>query len=151
MWDWLRAIDELQEILGVGAVLAIVAAAMVVGRAPARWAAGVALADSFILALLSAVLAHADRVVLVHAKAVIVLLAYAALVVRWPHRWLVLLAGLQGFAVLLHLAAWIDRTIVIPANALLLNGIGWAMLLVLLYGAISGRLAPRPVPSERRA
>lgn len=131
MLDFLSAIDELHEVLAVGSVVLVSALALSLGRGPERLAGLVLLIDAFGLVLLAGVLDHGNRVVFVHVKALLVLGAYVVMTVRWPHRWLVLLAGLQAFAVLLHLVVWIDRSIVIYANAFLLNATGWLMLLVL--------------------
>lgn len=147
----LKAIDELQEILGVGAVVLTAALALTLGGKPHRWAGALALLDGFGLALLSAQLPHADRFVLVQIKAAAVLGAYAALTWRWSASWLILLTALQTTAVLLHAAAWLDRSIVAPVNALLLNGVGWLMLLVLAAAAVMARFAraQSAIPADR--
>ncbi|WP_332659066.1 hypothetical protein [Brevundimonas sp.] len=145
MLDFLSAIDELHEILAVGSVVLVSALALILGRGPERAAGLVLLIDAFGLVLLAGLLDQGDRVVLVHAKAVLVLGAYVVMTIRWHHRWLVLLAGLQAFAVLLHLVAWIDRSIVIFANALLLNATGWLMLLVLAVATVGNAFRRRDV------
>lgn len=150
MPDFLSAIDELHEILAVGCVVLVSLLALVLGRGPERVAGLVLLVDAFGLALLGGLLHQEDRVGIVHAKAVLVLGAYVLMVFRWPQRWLVLLAGLQAFAVLLHLAVWIDRSIIIFANALLLNATGWAMLGVLAATTVGNALQRRETASPLR-
>lgn len=140
MPDFLSAIDQLYEILAVGSVILVSALALTVGRGPERIAGAVVLIEAFGFVLLTGLLDQGDRVVLVHAKAVLVLGVYIVMVLRWPHRWLVLLTGLQAFAVLIHLVVWIDRSIVIYANSLLLNATGWLMLLVLAVTTVGNAI-----------
>lgn len=146
MFRLLDVVNDLHEIIGVFAVLAVAGLAISLGGPRHRIAGLLTLADTFSLAILSAVLDGVDRHHVLDGKAVLVLIAYGIMTVRWPDRWLILLTGLQGFAVMLRLAARIDPTIVVPVNGLLLNVTGWLMLAVLAGAAVAHILRPRREP-----
>jgi len=95
--------------------------------------------DAFALGALSGIVSRSDRVTLTHAKSVLVALLYAALVVRFGGRGLVILTALQGVAVLFHLSTWFDQSIMVSINSLVLNAVGWAMPLTLVPESISNR------------
>ena len=122
---------DLYHILGTGAVIAVVGAALAFGSAHQRLAGVVQLIDMFGIAAVVALAHSEDRLYLVDAKAILILIAYGLMCFRWPDRWLILLTGLQGFAVLLHLSDWLDVSLPRSVNGLFLNVTGWAMLLVL--------------------
>ncbi len=135
MFRLLDGLNDLHEIIGAVSVLFVCGLAIAFGGRPHRLASLVLLIEFFGAMALSPVLALLPHSLDI--KAALVLIAYAVLTVRWPDRWLILLTGLQGFAVLLRLAVWIDPTIVVPVNGLLLNVTGWLMLAVLGGAAIA--------------
>jgi len=136
----LQAFDDLHQILAYMATALTIGLALAIGRGPARVCALIMVSETFIDVV---ILSHFDQSVrwwMVQIKAMLVLLAYGAVVWKWPDRWLILLAALQGCAVLLHLSNWIDATLLMSANGLLLNGIGWLMMIVLTAATIGGAL-----------
>lgn len=148
MLQFLTAIDELHEIIAVGAVLAVCALAIGLGTLQQKLAGVVQFVDAFGLAIFSALLARPDRVFAIDGKALFVLAAYCALTIRWRDRLLIVLTGLQAFAVMLHLSVWLDNSILAPVNGLLLNITGWTMLAVLAVATLFSRRPPgtnRPV------
>ena len=124
----LQAFDHLYEVIAALSVLVVCGAAMVRPNAPLRAAAAIQLIDVFAIAVLSPLLEPRDGFHLVDLKAVVVLAAYATITMRWRDRWIVILTGLQGFAVFIHLADALDGAITRSSNGLILNAIGWAML-----------------------
>lgn len=136
-------INELHEIIGWGAVFLACGLALVMGGKIERTAGLIGLADAFGLLVLTLVFSRYDRSILAEVKAAGILVAYGAMVVRWPAPWLVLMTALQAFAVLLHLSTFIDRTILSSVNGLLLNGVGWAMLVLLAAATIVQRFSQR--------
>lgn len=134
----LNAFDDLHQILAIMAVILVIGLALTIGRGPERLCALILLFDTFGIVLLITLFDQPSRLWMVHAKAILVLLAYGGVLWRWPHRWLILLAALQIFAVILHLSAWVDGSILIMVNSLLLNGVGWLMMIVLVAATIGG-------------
>ncbi|MGK2910709.1 MAG: hypothetical protein ACSLE1_13060 [Sphingobium sp.] len=128
----LSAIDDLNEIFGLLTVLGVCGVAILLGSRQQKLAGVVQLIDAFGIALFTAFVAREDRMIVGDLKSLIILACYCGLTIRWPDTFLILLTGLQGYAVSLHLAVWIDRSIQSPVNALLLNITGWLMLLVLV-------------------
>lgn len=146
----LDAFDDLHKILGYMATALGVSLALAIGRGPERACAAIVLFETFVDI---GVLSHFDqssRWWMVQIKAILILLTYAAAVWRWPDRWLMLLAGLQGFAVLLHLSTWIDASILLRVNSLLLNSVGWSMMIVLVSATIGGALKRRDLSKAAR-
>lgn len=142
MQQLLAAVDQLYEIFATGAVLVVCGLALACRDNHVRLAGVLQLADAFAIAMVASLLDPHDRHYLMDAKAFLVLAAYAAMTFRWPDRWLIVLTGLQGFAVLLHFSDWMDAAISWPVNRLLLNVTGWSMVLVL--GAVAAiRLLPQ--------
>ncbi len=140
----LASFDELHEILGTGSVLLALLVAGVVGRKPWRLAAAV-LALELIGSLALAVLDRYDRVLFTHGKSILVAGLLALIVLRHRAPGLIVLLALQFFALLLHLAVWLEPTILARANALTLNGVGWAMILTLAAGSLQSRVADQNV------
>lgn len=135
MQDLLAAIDHLYEIAAIAAVLLVCGVALVFGDKPIRLAGTVQLADVFVIATVSTLFDPRDELGLMHGKSLIVLLAYVVLMFLWRDRYLVVLTGLQGFAVLVHFSDLIDPSVQWPINRLLLNLTGWSMLGVLAIAA----------------
>lgn len=147
----LNAFDDLHQILGYMATALTVGLALVIGRGPERVCVLIVLFETFVDIAILSQFDQSSRWWMVQIKAILVLSAYAAAVWRWPDRWLILLAALQGFAVLLHLSNWVDATILLRVNSLLLNGVGWLMMIVLAAATIGGALKRHDASrSERR-
>ncbi|WP_428151701.1 hypothetical protein [Brevundimonas sp.] len=123
--------DNLYVFLGTGAVLVVCGAAVLFGSMRQRLAGLLQAADVFGILLLAAGVQPDDRLYLMDLKALLVLVVYGVMCFRWPDRWVILLTGLQGFAVLLHVSDLLDVSLPRSVNGLFLNAIGWAMLLVL--------------------
>lgn len=121
-------INELHEIIAVFCVPLVCGAAVVFGSPIIRLAGLLALFDSYAAPLASMMLDRFDLAVFKDVKSLLVLAGYAAMVWRWPHRWLVAMAALQTFAVFVHLSTWLDRSILYSVNGKLLNVVGWAMI-----------------------
>lgn len=135
----LASFDELHEILGTGAIVLAIVVAALVGTRPWRLAAvvlGVELVGSLLLASID----RYDRVTLTHGKSVLVALLLAMIVLRHRTFGLILLLSLQLLALLIHFAVWLEPTILARVNALVLNAIGWAILVVLLAGSVQSRV-----------
>lgn len=125
------AFDNLHVILGAGAVIAVCGAAVALGSLPQKLMGVLQLLETFGIVWLTAGVAPEDRLYLVDAKSIVVLIAYGAMCYRWPDRGLILMTGLQGFAVILHVSDWLDVSLPRSINGLLLNSTGWGMLFVL--------------------
>lgn len=123
--------DNLYVILGTAAVIAVSGAAIAFGSTRLRLVGLLQIAENFGIIFLAASASAGDRLLLMDAKSFVVLLAYGVMCFRWPDRWVILLTGLQGFAVLLHVSDMFDVSLPRSVNGLFLNVIGWAMLLVL--------------------
>ena len=136
----LEAFNDLYELIAIMATVVTLMLALIVGRAPERACGLILLVDAFGIILMLSLFDQPSRYWMVQAKAVLVLLAYGAVLWRWPHRWLIVLAALQAFAVLLHLAVWVDTSILAGVNALLLNGVGWLMMITLSAAAVGGAI-----------
>lgn len=135
--DLLQALATLYQILGFSAGFLAIAIALAFGGAPHRACAVIALFDALGLYVLMSALDLNQVEWMVQVRSVLVFLAYGCAVYRWKDRWLVLLMGLQGFAVLLHLSTLLDDSILMPTTSLLLNGTGWLMLLILVTATIT--------------
>ena len=61
----------------------------------------------------------------------------------------ILMMALQGCALLLHLSSWLDASLLARSNALLRNGIGWLMM-ILLASASIGKAIQRHDARRRR-
>ncbi len=147
MFRLLTAVNDLHEIIGYATVLMVIGLAIGLGGPRHKIAGAILLMESFSILLLSSLLEGYTRLVLQDGKAIVVLLAFSVMTVRWPDRWLIVLTGLQAFAVMLRLAVWIDPSIVVPVNGLLLNITGWMMLAVLAAATIAHILRPRESPT----
>ncbi len=147
MFRFLVAVNDLHEIIGYVAVLIVTGLAIGLGGPRHKIAGVILLMESFSIVVLSSVSEGATRLVLQDGKAIVVLLAFGMMTVRWPDRWLILLTGLQAFAIMLRLAVWIDPSIIVPVNGLLLNITGWMMLAVLAAAMIARMLPPRELPT----
>lgn len=145
----LAALDDLHQILGYMATALALGLALALGRGPERACALIVVAETFVDI---AVMSHIDPSIrwwVVQIKAGLVLAAYAAAVWRWPDRWLILMMALQGCALLLHLSSWLDASLLARSNALLRNGIGWLMM-ILLASASIGKAIQRHDARRRR-
>lgn len=145
----LAALDDLHQILGYMATALALGLALALGRGPERACALIVVAETFVDI---AVVSHIDPSIrwwVVQIKAGLVLAAYAAAVWRWPDRWLILMMALQGCALLLHLSSWLDASLLARSNALLRNGIGWLMM-ILLASASIGKAIQRHDARRRR-
>lgn len=118
-------------ILGTGLLVVVCGAAVAFGSTQLRLFALLLAAEHFGTILLVAGTSPDDRLLLMDAKSFVVLLVYGVICFRWPDRWVILLTGLQGFAVLIHLSDLMDLSLPRSVNGLFLNLIGWGMLLVL--------------------
>lgn len=145
----LAALDDLHQILGYMATALALVLALALGRSPERACALIVVAETIVDI---AVMSHIDPSIrwwVVQIKAGLVLAAYAAAVWRWPDRWLILMMALQGCALLLHLSSWLDASLLARSNALLRNGIGWLMM-ILLASASIGKAIQRHDARRRR-
>lgn len=138
--DLLQALATVYQILGFSAVLLVITVAMVFGGPPHRACALIALFDALALYVLMSALDLKQVEWMVQVRSVLVLLAYSGVVVRWRDRWLVMLMGLQGFAVILHLSTMLDDDILMPTTSLLLNVTGWSMLIILTSATVAWAL-----------
>lgn len=138
--DLLQALATVYQILGFSAVFIVIIVAMVLGGSPHRACALIALFDALGLYVLMSALDLKQVEWMVQARSILILLAYSAAVFRWRDRWLVVLMGLQGFAVLLHLSTRLDDGILMPTTSLLLNVTGWSMLIILGAASIASAL-----------
>lgn len=132
----LNAFDNLYEITALFGIVLTVGLGLGLGGAPERVCALVLLLDAFGMLLLLAALDYTPGYWMVPAKSALWLAAYGAASWRWPDRWLILMTGLQGFSVLLHLSVGLDRDVLFPINSLLLNGVGWLMMILLSAASI---------------
>lgn len=138
--DLLQALATVYQILGFSAVFLVITVAMVFGGPPHRACALIALFDALALYVLMSALDLKQVEWMVQVRSVLVLLAYSGVVFRWRDRWLVMLMGLQGFAVILHLSTMLDDDILMPTTSLLLNVTGWSMLIILTSATVAWAL-----------
>lgn len=138
--DLLQALATVYQILGFSAVFLVITVAMVFGGPPHRACALIALFDALALYVLMSALDLKQVEWMVQVRSVLVLLAYSGVVVRWRDRWLVMLMGLQGFAVILHLSTMLDDDILMPTTSRLLNVTGWSMLIILTSATVAWAL-----------
>ncbi len=138
--DLLQALATVYQILGFSAVFLVITVAMVFGGPPHRACALIALFDALALYVLMSALDLKQVEWMVQVRSVLVLLAYSGVVFRWRDRWLVMLMGLQGFAVILHLSTMLDDDILMPTTSLLLNVTGWSMLIILTSATVAWTL-----------
>lgn len=138
--DLLQALATVYQILGFSAVFLVITVAMVFGGPPHRACALIALFDALALYVLMSALDLKQVEWMVQVRSVLVLLAYSGVVFRWRDRWLVMLMGLQGFAVILHLSTMLDDDILMPTTSLLLNVTGWSMLIILTSASVAWAL-----------
>lgn len=125
------AFSNLYVILGMGAAVLVWGAAVVFGTPRLRLVGLLQAVESFGIILLAAGAAPGDHLFLLDAKSFVVLAVYGVMCFRWPDRWMIVMTGLQGFAVLIHLSDMLDMSLPRSVNGLFLNVTGWAMLLVL--------------------
>lgn len=125
------AFENLYQILGVAAMVVGYGFAVAFGSRTQKVAGALQLMEAFGIAWLTTLATPGDPLYLMDAKSILVLIAYCVMCYRWPDRWLVLMTGLQGFAVLLHISDWLDVSLPRSVNGLLLNATGWGMLLIL--------------------
>lgn len=125
------AFDHLYEVLATLVVFAVCGFALIARAARLKTAGLVQLADFVGVALLASLIDADNRFYLMDYRAGAVFCAYCLMVLKWPDRWIVLLGGLQGFAILLRLSAGAAADIPQSVSGLLLNATGWAMIAVL--------------------
>lgn len=147
----LSALDDLHQILGYMATALAIVLALALGRGPERACALVVLAETFVDIAVMSQVDPSVRWWVVQIKAGLVLAAYAAAVWRWPDRWLILMMALQGCALLLHLSSWLDASLLARSNALLRNGIGWLMMILLASASIGKAIRRHDDAHRRRA
>ena len=145
----LAALDDLHQILGYMATALALVLALALGRGPERTCALIVVAETLVDIAVMSQVDPSIRWWVVQIKAGFVLAAYAAAVWRWPDRWLILMMALQGCALLLHLSSWLDASLLARSNALLRNGIGWLMM-ILLASASIGKAIQRHDARRRR-
>lgn len=145
----LAALDDLHQILGYMATALALVLALGLGRGPERTCALIVVAETLVDIAVMSQVDPSIRWWVVQIKAGLVLAAYAAAVWRWPDRWLILMMALQGCALLLHLSSWLDASLLARSNALLRNGIGWLMM-ILLASASIGKAIQRHDARRRR-
>ena len=145
----LAALDDLHQILGYMATALALVLALGLGRGPDRTCALIVVAETLVDIAVMSQVDPSIRWWVVQIKAGLVLAAYAAAVWRWPDRWLILMMALQGCALLLHLSSWLDASLLARSNALLRNGIGWLMM-ILLASASIGKAIQRHDARRRR-
>jgi hypothetical protein len=135
--DLLQALATLYQILGFFAGFIVIGLALVLGGPPHRACAIIALFDALGLYVLMSALDLDQVDWMVQVRSILVFLAYGLVVFRWSDRWLVLLMGLQGFAVLMHLSNLLDDSIHASTTSLLLNATGWLMLILLATASVA--------------
>ncbi|QYC08975.1 hypothetical protein [Brevundimonas nasdae] len=135
--DLLQALATLYQILGFAAGFIVIAVALLLGGPSHRACAIIALVDALGLYVLMSALDLNQVEWMVQLRSILVFLAYGLVVFRWSDRWLVLLMGLQGFAVLLHLSNLLDDSIHTATTSLLLNATGWLMLILLATASVA--------------
>ncbi|UQV17410.1 hypothetical protein MU852_10875 [Brevundimonas albigilva] len=132
----ISAFDDLHQILSYMATALTIGLALLIGRGPERACGLIVAAETFVDIVVMSQFDPSMRWWAVQIKAGLVLSAYAAAVWRWPDRWLIVMTALQGCALLLHLSTWLDSTILMRSNGLLLNSIGWLMMILLVSATI---------------
>ena len=132
----ISAFDDLHQILSYMATALTIGLALLIGRGPERACGLIVAAETFVDIVVMSQFDPSIRWWAVQIKAGLVLAAYAAAVWRWPDRWLILMMALQGCALLLHLSSWLDASLLARSNALLRNGIGWLMMILLASASI---------------
>lgn len=125
------AFDHLYEVLATLVVVAVCSLALVARETRLKMAGVVQLADFAGVALLASLIDPEDNLNLMDYRAGAVFFAYCLMVLKWPDRWIVLLGGLQGFAILLRLSDTVGADVPQSVSGLLLNATGWAMIAVL--------------------
>ena len=122
----LAPFDQIQEILGLAAVVVTGLFAVFMGRREVRVAGVLHLIDGFSLTLVGALTHGATSFISADVKAM-----------RWPGRWLVVLTALQGLAVLIRWSFWLDAELPRATTSLILNLTGWMMLFILLGATVA--------------
>lgn len=128
---WLMAVDNLYEILGYFAVVAVSLAALALGSVRERLVAVIFLLDAVTISAVDLYLDGWWRIWTMFGKAVLLFAFYAGSSWRWPHSWLIVMTSLQFIDLLLVMALLVDASIMISVNGLIRNVIGWLMLLTL--------------------
>ncbi|MDB5468716.1 MAG: hypothetical protein JWR84_276 [Caulobacter sp.] len=75
---------------------------------------------------------------------VFVLLVFVALALRADRWWPLWMSGLQGLAVIIHLAFWAQHRVISLTYSIALNIIGYAVLIPLLLGTLAYMQRRRP-------
>lgn len=136
MLGFLAPFDQLQEIIGFVAFVSAGLLALMLGSTPVRVAGLVQLVDGLGVTVVGA-LAHGTHSFLSDdLKGVVVWGVYLVMTLKWPGRWLIALAALQGFAVLVRGAFWLDLDLPRAVTSLLLNGTGWLMVFILVAATL---------------
>ncbi|MBK1969179.1 hypothetical protein ABC365_00315 [Brevundimonas sp. 3P9-tot-E] len=133
----LAPFDQIQEILGLAAVVVTGLFAVFMGRREVRVAGVLHLIDGFSLTLVGALTHGATSFISADVKAILIWFAYALMTLRWPGRWLVVLTALQGLAVLIRWSFWLDAELPRATTSLILNLTGWMMLFILLGATVA--------------
>ena len=139
MLEWTAAVDELQEVVGIAAIVLVCLAAFAFGSVRTRLVAGLMLLNSVAIATFEVYLTGVGMLAATAVKASVLLLAYAWICWRWTHMWLIVLTSLQCMDVLLVMARVADPSILLSVNALTRNFIGWLMLLTLAVATVQAK------------
>lgn len=129
MLDWLKGVNDLYEIIAYLAVGVLCLCAVLFGSVRERLVAGIILFDAATTVAFIGYLEGLWMVWAIASKTVLLFVVYAALSWRWPHMWLIAMTSLQFVDLLLVMAVFVDRSILISANGLLRNVVAWLMLL----------------------
>ncbi|MBB5746167.1 hypothetical protein [Brevundimonas variabilis] len=129
MLEWLKGIEELHQIVAYLAAGGLCLCAMVFGSIRERIVAVIVLLDALSTIAFIGYLHGWGMVWAISSKTLVLFVSYAALSWRWPHIWLIAMTSLQFIDLLLVMAVFVDRSILISANGLLRNVVGWLMLL----------------------
>jgi hypothetical protein len=129
MLDWLKGVDELHQVIAYLAAGILCLCAILLGSVRERLVAGIILLDALSTVTFIGYLDGWWMVWAIASKTMLLFVLYAALSWRWPHMWLIAMASLQFIDLLLVMAVFVDNSILISANGLLRNVVGWLMLL----------------------
>ena len=148
--ELLNALGTLYQALGLLLAGLVIVLALALGGPPQRACGVITLLDAASLYLLMSFSDYRQVLWIVHVRSVLVFVAYGWAVTRWRDRWLVLLMGLQGFTILLHLSASSDASILRRTTSQLLNGTGWLMLIILAAASIGAAVQRHDARRLRR-
>lgn len=149
MLDLLKGVEELHQIIAFLVIGILCLCAVLFGSVRERLVAGIFSLDALSIVAFIGYLDGWWMVWAVASKTVLLFVIYAALSWRWPHIWLIVITSLQFIDLLLVMAMFVDNSIVMSANGLLRNVVGWLMLLtfaVAIVQTAQERLMKKPEP-----